>query len=158
MPLLQKAIRHVQKIHQPSGRTIVSTVRNLRNFDKVYNTVVNPISFCEITWDDLGDMLPVDEVMSHIAKLTPCRDICELYDTFTSDKDIVECFVSMYLKVCKFEKMDTKQKSMLVMKGYCLAYKLYWIALACCGVPKAHETFVCFLDYFNFIISTICDL
>ena len=105
MSLLQKSIRQVQKVHKSSGRVIVSTAKNLRKFDKVYNDFVNPISFCEMSCDDLGEMLPFQEVISHIAKLTPCHDVCELYDTFTTDKDIVECCVSMYLKVCKIEEM-----------------------------------------------------
>jgi hypothetical protein len=155
MTPLQKSIRTIHKIHAPTGQRVVSTVRKLRDFDKVYNSFVNPISFCEISWDDLGDNLPCDKALSFLTKSTPCRNICELYDTFTCDKDIVECLVSLLLQFNRIEKMDIKQKSMLVMKAYCLAYKLYWIAMACCGIPKSHEAMVCILDFLNFVLGSI---
>jgi len=29
--------------------------------------------------------------------------------------------------------------------------------MACCGIPKSHESIVCFLDYLNFALSTLAE-
>ena len=158
MPGLSKPLLKLNRVHKPASKKIITSIKKLRQFDKVYNQIVNPVSLCEISWDDMGDMLPCKSTLCNLLKATPCYDVCEFYDTFTTDKDIVECLVSIYLKFHKLEEMDVKKKSLLVVKVTCFSYKLFWIAMACCGVPKTHDCIVCLLDYLNFMMSTICDL
>jgi hypothetical protein len=157
MPGLTNALLKVNRFHKPASKKIITSIKKLRQLDNVYNQIVNPVSLCEISWDDMGDMLPCKSTLCNLLKTTPCHVVCEFYDHFTTDKDFVECLVSVYLKFHKLEEMDVKQKSLLMVKVTCFSYKCFWIALACCGVPKTHDGFVCFLDYLNFMMSTICD-
>jgi hypothetical protein len=140
------------------AKKTTSVIRTFRNVDNVYNTIVNPITFCEITWEDLSDILPFEKALTNMAKSVPyLQDIGELYDTFTIDKDIAETIVSISLKIQHIGDMDGKQRSMLAIKAYTLAYKLTFIVMACCGVPKTHEHMLCILDYVNFILSNISE-
>lgn len=157
MPLVYKpALRTTMK--KAATKKVISVIRTFRSLDKVYNSIVDPITFCEITWDDMSDIIPCEKVVSNATKSVPyLGDICELYDKLTVDKDIAETFVSICLKLKQFEGLDVKQRSMFVIKAYILVYKLIFIAMACCGVPKTHDYIVCILDYVNFILSNISE-
>ena len=153
MPLSKPVLRTMKKV---AAKKVKYVIRTFHNVDKVYNSIVDPITFCEITWDDMPDIFSCEKVVTNTAKSIPyLSDICELYDKFTVDKDIAETFVSICLKLQKFSEMDTKHRSMFVIKAYILAYKLTFIAMACCGVPKTHDCMVCTLDYVNFILNNI---
>lgn len=155
MVVLTNSIRHVGRLTKPVSKKIIQNIKKMRKLEKAYNQIVNPITLCEISWDDLGDCLPCKQFVSHFMKTTPCGEVCEFYDTVTSDKDIIESCVSFYLKCCKIERLDDKQKSLLMVKVCCFTYKVYWIVMACCGIHKTHESIVCILDYVNFIFSNI---
>lgn len=156
MSLMHKPI--LRKINKTAVKKVIPMIRTVRNVDHVYNEIVNPITFCEIMWNDMSDMsvLPCKKVLTNIAKSVPyLRDIGEFYDAFTGDKDIVETFVSISIKIKQFREMDRKQRLILAIKVCTFAYKLTFIVLACCGIPKTHEHMICILDYVNFILSNI---
>lgn len=156
MPLLYRPVLRTMK--KTAAKKVISVIRTFRNVDQVYNSIVNPITFCEITWDDLSDVLPCEKALTNMIKSMPyLGDFGQLYDTFTVDKDLVETFVSICVKLNKFEHMDAKQRSLFAIKASTFAYKLMFIIMACCGVPKTHEHMMCILDYVNFILSSISE-
>jgi hypothetical protein len=159
MTILKLILRAMKR---STSRRIVVALRKARDVDKVYNNVVNPVTLYEITWDDvpdvIPDVIPYEATISHFVKNVPyMHNIVELYDAFTTDKDIVETFVAIFTKLKNFETMEERKRAIYMVKVYTFLYKFAWIALACCGVPKTHDHLVCILDYVNFVLSSIAD-
>lgn len=132
-------------------------VKQIKNVDRTYNTITNPITFCELTTDDLSNIIPLEPIKSMTNNIPFFQSVSSVYDNFAVDKDIAETIVTIIMRLNKFHDMDHKQKLLLVVKTYIFLYKLTWIILACLGMPKTHESITNFLDYMNFVLGTITE-
>lgn len=149
--------KHVLRVKQStSTKQVMKVLKKARAIDKVYNNIINPITAVEIAWDDLPEMTPFEPIVNKFTQSVPClQTVLEMFDTLSIDKDMFETCVDLLLKMKKLQSMNKHQRSMFCIKIYTFAYKMAWVALACCGIPKTHEHFVCVLDYINFVLSNI---
>lgn len=148
---------HLSKlITRPPIKKVTKVMRKVHTVDKVYNNIVNPISFFEIAWDDLPEVGPYEQYVQQFMLTIPGLDtMFGFYGDLTTDKDLIETCLAFCIKLRKVHHMSVRHKSLFVIKTYTLMYKLVWLILACCGIPKTHEHMVCILDYVNFVLSNI---
>jgi hypothetical protein len=151
--------KHVLRVkHSASTKQVMSVLKKAKAIDRVYNTIMNPITAVEIAWEDLPDMIPFEPIVNKFTQTVPyLQTMFEMVDTFSVDKDMFETCICLLLKVKKMQNMNNHQRSMFCIKIFTFTYKLAWIALACFGIPKTHEHFVCILDYINFVLSNIAE-
>jgi hypothetical protein len=149
-----KGLRKV--LDKSSTKMIFVGIKKARDLDKVYNMVTNPITFYEITSDDIPNIIPYQDIINKLTDSIPSfNNMSIFYDTFSIDKDLVESIVSLYIKLKQVDTMDTKQKSLLVIKISSILYKIAGCLLLCLGIPKSHENLSYVFDYLNFILSTL---
>ncbi len=125
--------------------------RGARRIDHVYNVLTTPITFCELSFDDIPEVIPYREVVVSLLTCdTTLNNVCSVYDMFSVEKDIVESLVSVYKQSCRFHKLSDKEKLLLLLKFMSLLYKTIVVHSP---VHEHHTIVLNLMDYLNFVIS-----
>lgn len=137
-----------------SKRLLARCRRIIKRVDHTYNVVTTPITFCEISFDDIPDQIPCREVVtctfSTMCRNSNIQNVCNLYDNLSVDKDIVESIISLYKQVSLFDVMNDKEKLLYVLK--CMSF-VYKTVIVHSPLHEHHSIFLNVLDYLNFVIS-----
>lgn len=132
-------------------RFLAQCRRGAKKIDHVYNTLTTPITFCELSFDDVPEVTPCRDMVVSVMTCVPnINYVCSVYDTLSIEKDIVESFVSVYKQGCRFDKLSDKEKLMLLLKFMSLFYKTIVVHSP---VHEHHTIVLNLMDYLNFVIS-----
>ena len=134
-----------------SKRFIATCRRNVKRVDHAYNVLSTPITFCELSLDDIPDQIPCRDAMTYIVSCIPnFQNVCNVYDNLSVDKDIVESVVSLSKQAYRFQCMKDKERMLYLLKCLSLFYKTIVIHSP---MHEEHNIILNFLDYLNFVIS-----
>ena len=132
-------------------KLFVQCRRNIRRLDNAYNFVTTPITFCEISLDDVSDKIPCkDMITCCVANIPNFETVHTVYDTLSVNKDILESIVALCKQSKKIKDMNDKNKVIYVLKCLSLLYKTI---IANSSFHEEHSTILNILDYLNFLIS-----
>lgn len=124
---------------------------NVKRVDHAFNIVTTPITFCELSFDDIPDQIPCRDAVSYMMSCIPnFPNICNVYDNLSMDKDILESVVHLSKQAYQFQSMKDKERLLYVLKCVSLFYKTIVIHSP---MHEEHNIILNFLDYLNFVIS-----
>lgn len=133
-----------------SKKLLVRCRRNVKRVEHTYNVVTTPITFLEISFDDIPE-IPCKDVMTSVITYIPnYQNVCNLYDTLSVDKDVVESMICLYKHALRFQHMKNKDKLLYILKCMSLIYKTIIVHSP---MHQEHTVILNFLDYMNFVIS-----
>lgn len=135
-------------------RMLARCRRSARRIDHAYNVVSTPITFCELSFEDIPEQIPDRDMLNGILN-TACtvpnlQTVYALYDNLSVDKDIAESAVNLYMQLTKFDRMEEKQKVLYLLKWISLIYKTIIVHSP---VHEHHTIIINVLDYLNFVVS-----
>lgn len=134
-----------------SKRFLAQCRRSVRMVDHAYNIVTTPITFCELSFDDIPDQIPCRDMVTCLASNIPnFSNVCTVYDNVSIDKDIVESIVSLWKQSSNISCMSDKEKILYVLKCLSLLYKTLIVHSP---LHEEHTLILNILDYLNFMVS-----
>jgi hypothetical protein len=134
-----------------SKRLLAKCRRNVKKVDHAFNVVTTPITFWELSFDDLSDQIPYRDAVTSIMSYIPnFQNVSNAYDSISIDKDIVESVVSLSRQAYQFKCMKDKERMLFILKCLSLFYKTIIVHLP---MHEEHNIILNFLDYLNFVIS-----
>lgn len=137
-------------------RTFAKVIRQAKKLKKInvaYNNVTTPITFCEISFEDVPDCIPNHRfILGLLYSMPQFNALSSCYDTFSIDKDMLESITSVLLSSRKFMSFSSKNKLLYICKGLCLLYKMI---IYNTNLHAYHNAAWVCLDYLNFVVSCL---